>query len=116
MYGLNSVYMDIIHTGGNYMTDGQGISVSTELLLSENPSMTEEQIQDMFSRYLGIHTYHLYPDPLGEYIEHVDCWGKFLSPDTIMILEVPESNSQYDELEAAASYFASQTSCKDLCA
>jgi len=82
-YGLNSIFMDINHTGGNYMTDGHGISISTELVLTENPSMTEEQIQEIFSEYLGIRTYDLYPDPIGEYIEHVDCWGKFLSPDTI---------------------------------
>ena len=110
MYGLNSVYMDIVHAGGNYMTDGLGISASTDLVLSENSDMTEEEIQTMFMNYLGIQTYHIYPDPLGEYIEHIDCWGKFLSPDTIMILEVPESDSQHDDLDAAASYFENETS------
>jgi len=109
--GLTSAYMDINHTGGNYMTDGHGISISTELVLSENPSMTEEQIREMFSEYLGIGTYHLYPDPIGDYIDHVDCWGKFLSPDTIMIIEVSPSHDDYAEIEAAATYFGNQMSC-----
>jgi agmatine/peptidylarginine deiminase len=109
-YGLNSIYMDIKHTGGNYMTEGHGISVSTQLVLTENPTKTEEQIKEMFRDYLGIQTYHLYPDPLGEYIEHVDCWGKYLSPDTIMIIEVDPSHSNYLEIEAAADYFENQTS------
>jgi len=74
-------------------------------------NMTEEQIQEMFSEYLGIRTYDLYPDPIGEYIEHVDCWGKFLSPDTIMIIEVSPSHSYYTEIEATATYFDSQMSC-----
>ena len=110
-YGLNSIYMDIIHSGGNYMTDGHGISASTDLVLSENPSMTEEDVQDMFSEYLGIRTYHLYPDPLGAYIEHIDCWGKFLSEDTVMIVEVDESHSHYDDFEDAATYFSNLMSC-----
>jgi agmatine/peptidylarginine deiminase len=109
-YGLNYIYMDIVASGGNYMTDGYGISASTELILTENPSMTEEEIKEMFAEYLGIGTYHLYPDPLGEYIEHIDCWGKFLSPDTIMIIEVDPSHSNYAEIEAAADYFETQIS------
>jgi len=109
--GLTSVYMDIIHTGGNYMTDGHGISASTDLVLSENPSMTEEDVQDMFSEYLGIGTYHLYPDPLGASIQHIDCWGKFLSPDTIMIVEVDPSHSHYDDFEDAVTYFSNLMSC-----
>jgi len=92
------------------MTDGKGISSSTTLVISENPSMTEQQIKDMFSEYLGIQTYHLYPDPLGEYIQHIDCWGKFLTPDTIMIIEVSSNHSQYSEIEAAATYFSNQIS------
>ena len=93
------------------MTDGHGISASTDLVLTENPSMTEEDVQDMFSEYLGIGTYHLYPDPLGLYIEHIDCWGKFLSPDTVMIVEVDPSHSHYDDFEDAATYFSNLMSC-----
>jgi agmatine/peptidylarginine deiminase len=110
-YGLHSVYMDIISAGGNYMTDGYGISVSTDLILTENPSKTVDQIKAMFNEYLGIETYHLYPDPLGEYIQHIDCWGKFLSPDTIMMIEVSPSHSNYATIEAAADYFSNQISC-----
>jgi agmatine/peptidylarginine deiminase len=109
-YGLNSVYMDLITAGGNYMTDGMGISVSTELVLTENPSKTEMEIKELVRDYLGISKYHIYPDPLGEYIEHVDCWGKYLSPDTIMIIEVSPSHGQYDDIEAAATYFSNQIS------
>ena len=109
-YAMNAVYMDIIHAGGNYMTDGDGISASTTLVFSENPSMTEEEIQDMFAEYLGIQTYHLYPDPLGEYIEHIDCWAKFLSPDSVMVIEVDPSHSNYADIEAAADWFANQVS------
>ena len=103
--------MSLETAGGNYMTDGQGIAISTSLVWEENPGLSHDQINQMVQDYLGITTYHVVPDVNGEYIKHVDCWGKYLSPDTILIREVPSSHSQYDEIEAAVDYFESQTSC-----
>lgn len=104
-------FMSLVTAGGNYMTDGQGIAISTTLVWQENPSYTPEEINQTVSDYLGIHTYYVYPDVNGEYIKHIDCWGKYLAPDVIMIRQVPPSDSQYDEIEAAVDYFESQTSC-----
>jgi len=109
--GISYYYMPIDHTGGNYMTDGHGISVSTDLVWSENPGYSHEEIDELVNDYLGIDTYHVVPDVLNEYILHIDCWAKFLSPDTIMIIEVPHSHSQYDEIEEAVQYFENQTCC-----
>ncbi len=103
--------MDLVTTGGNYMTDGHGTAVSTDLVWSENPDKTPAEIDQMVHDYLGIDTYHVVPDALGEYIQHIDCWAKYLSPETIMIIEVPPSDTQYDEIEAAVAYFEGQTSC-----
>jgi agmatine/peptidylarginine deiminase len=103
--------MPLETAGGNYMTDGQGIAISTTLVWEENPGYTHEQINQMVNQYLGITTYHVVPDVNGQYIKHIDCWGKLLSPDTILIREVPTSHSQYDEIEAAVDYFESQMSC-----
>jgi agmatine deiminase len=103
--------MPLVATGGNYMTDGQGKAISTTLIWDENPGMTHDQINQTVHDYLGISTYYVVPDVNGEYIEHIDCWGKYLSPDTILIRQVPQSHSQYDEIEAAVSYFKNATSC-----
>ena len=102
-YGMN-----LIHTGGNYMTDGMGQSASTTLVEEENPTLTTAQIQQKVHDYLGIETYHLRPDPNNTYIDHIDCWGKFLAPDKILIRKVPTSHPQYDEIEAAAAYWETQ--------
>jgi agmatine deiminase len=107
--GLTSYDMSLVHAGGNYMTDAWGISVSTDLVWEENTNYTHTQIDQMMYDYLGVHTYHVTSDPLGEYIKHVDCWGKYLDVDKILITGVPQSNSQYDEFEAMAQYFAIQT-------
>ena len=111
--GFTLNVLGLVHTGGNYMTDGQGIAISTDLVQTENPGFTSEEISQMMTDVCGIRTYYMVPDVLGEYIEHIDCWAKYLSPDTIMIIEVPPSNPQYDEIEAAVDYFETQLSCYD---
>jgi len=101
--------MNVIHTGGNYMTDGHGISASTTLVWEENPSQTHEEIDEKMQAYLGIETYHVLPDPNGTYIDHIDCWGKFLAPDKILIRAVPSYHPRYQALENMAGYWETQT-------
>lgn len=108
--GIEVYGPDIVHSGGNWMVDGHGIAASTELVWEENPDKTPEDIDQIVSDYLGIHSYHVVPDPNGAYIDHIDCWGKFLAVDRILIREVHASHSQYDEIEAVAQYFENQIS------
>lgn len=97
--------MNLEQTGGNYMTDGYGIAASTDLVYSEN-SVSTTQIATRMNDYLGIGTYHVRPDPLDDYIKHIDCWGKFLDVDKVMIAQVPASDYRYADFEAAAQFFA----------
>jgi agmatine/peptidylarginine deiminase len=104
LYGMN-----LIHTGGNWMDDGLGIGASTTLVQTENPDLTEEEIDTLVWDYLGIHNYMMIDDPLDDYIEHIDCWGKFLDVDKILIGQVPQSDYRYQDYEFIANYFALQT-------
>jgi hypothetical protein len=92
------------------MADGRTVAASTTLVWTENPSKTHAQIAQMAHDYKGVETYHVVPDVNGEYIQHIDCWGKFLAPDKILIRSVPNTHSQYDEIEAAVDYWEQQTS------
>jgi agmatine/peptidylarginine deiminase len=109
--------MDVVHTGGNYMTDFHGKSSSTTLVYEENddinlqnPPITPEEVDSLMNVYLGINTYHVVEDPLGDYIEHIDCWGKFLDVDKVLIGQVPSGDPRYSDFEAVASYFESHNS------
>ncbi|HTX87727.1 MAG TPA: agmatine deiminase family protein [Bacteroidales bacterium] len=108
MMGVPRFGMNVIHTGGNYMCDGMGVAASTTLVEEENPTLTEDQIKQKVHDYLGINTYQIRPDPNNTYIDHIDCWGKFLAPDKILIRKVPPSHPQYSEIEAAAAYWETQ--------
>jgi len=108
--GVNYYKTDLKHTGGNYMTDGMGISASTDIVHTENTNLTQAQIAQIMLNYYGIHTYHVRPDPNNTYIDHIDCWAKYLAPDKILIRSVPNTHPQYNAIEATVAYFAAQTS------
>ncbi len=107
--GINLFGMDVIHTGGNYMCDGMGKAASTDLVVEEN-SISEQEIKNRVHDYLGIDEYFITEDPLHEYIKHIDCWGKFLAPDKVLIGQVPESDWRYEDYEAAANFFKTHNS------
>lgn len=112
-FDIDVFSMPMRHTGGNYMTDGYTSAVSTEHIYEDNwdvLGIPQEDIHTMFDDYLGIENYYLVYDALELYIKHIDCWAKFLSPDKILILEVPESDSRYGKFEEAAEFWANEIS------
>ena len=109
-FGLDVYGMELENAGGNYMCDGNSVGASTDLVFEENPSLTQAQIDQLVLDFLGIETYHITLDPLDDYIKHIDCWGKFLDVDKVLIGQVPASDYRYEDFEFVANYFASQTS------
>lgn len=110
-FDINIYSMPMRHTGGNYMVDGFYAAASTDNIYFDNADelgLTPQQVDDMFEDYLGVTDYYVVNDALGLYIMHIDCWAKFLAPDKILILEVPETHSQYQEFEDAAEFWANQ--------
>ena len=101
LYGMN-----ITNTGGNYMTDGINTAAQTTLVYQENTSQTQQQINQKMNSYMGISNYYVVQDPNNTYIDHIDCWGKFLAPDKVLIRSVPTTHAQYNAIEATANYFA----------
>ena len=110
LWGIPMYGMNLQHTGGNMMEDGRGHGVSDNLVLTENGN-NETNVRNKMRDYLGIDPYHITIDPQGDYIAHVDCWGKYLAPDKILIAQVPASNSHYADYESVANYFATTNCC-----
>jgi len=101
--------MNVIHTGGNYMSDSYGYAASTTIAYTENPDQTPAEVDQKMEDYLGVTDYHVLEDPNNTYIDHIDCWGKYLATNKVLIRSVPANHPQYDEIEATAAYFASLT-------
>ncbi len=109
MYGMR-----LEHTGGNMMEDGRGHGVSDDLVFQENLQdygIDEATVRQRMNDYLGINPYHVTIDPQGDYIAHVDCWGKYLAPDKILIARLPQSNPRYPYYEQVAEYFETTNCC-----
>ena len=106
-YDLPYYGMNIKQTGGNYMTDGINTAAQTQIAYTEN-SNNQSNVNTQMQNYLGITNYHVVQDPNNTYIDHIDCWGKFLAPDKILIRSVPASHPQYNAIEATANYFSQQ--------
>jgi agmatine deiminase len=108
-WGVPYYSMDIVHTGGNYMTDGRGISASTEILWSTNNHNQTHVLQQM-GDFLGIETYYVTIDPQAPGIGHIDTWAKYLDVDKIIIAQVPPNHPHHEKLELVTSYFEQQLS------
>ncbi|HNQ43465.1 MAG TPA: agmatine deiminase family protein, partial [Candidatus Cloacimonadota bacterium] len=103
--GLDYYGMNLTQTGGNYMTDGINTAAQTHIAYSENGN-NQANVNNKMLSYLGVTNYLIVTDPNATYINHIDCWGKFLAPDKVLIRSVPSSHAQYTQIEAAANYFA----------
>ena len=113
-WGIPMYGMRLEHTGGNMMEDGRGHGVSDDLVFQENLQdygINETTVRQRMQDYLGINPYHVTIDPQGDYIAHVDCWGKYLAPDKILIAQLPQSNPRYQYYEQVAEYFETTNCC-----
>ncbi|MBI4879399.1 MAG: agmatine deiminase family protein [Planctomycetes bacterium] len=102
-YGIRYYGMDLIHTGGNYYTDGFGNAWSTRLVYKENPSKTEAEVNQIMADYLGIERY-VTPE-ISYTIEHFDTFGKILAPDSMIWGEFPVNTTPWYYCEAALAYY-----------
>ena len=108
-WGIPVYGMDLEATGGNYMSDGRGIAISTRLTLNENPGFTTAEIDSIMNAYLGIEQFHWLSYIESGGIHHIDCWAKFLSPEKILLREVPVGHAVYTALESNYTYLSSIT-------
>ena len=108
-WGVPVYGMDLTATGGNHMSDGLGMSMSTRLIYDENPGMAPRDVDAMMKDYLGNdYTVLDYIESGG--IHHIDCWAKFLDPTTILIKDVSPGHPSYHLLNARADFLATKTS------
>ena len=108
-WGIPVYGMDIETAGGNYMCDGRGIAMSSRLTLDENTGLTTAEIESMLGAYLGIEQYYPLPYIESGGIHHIDCWAKFLSPEKILLKEVPVGHASYAALEGNYAFLSSIT-------
>jgi len=94
----------LIHTGGNFMCDGQGTAFSSNLVLDENPSQNETQIDATMLNYMGIDRYIKMQTLPYDGIHHIDMHMKLLDEETLLIGQYPQGISDGPQIEANMLY------------
>ncbi len=104
MYGTVTSPNDLIHTGGNFMCDGFGTGFSSNLILNENPSKTEAEIDTIMKNFMGINRYIKFPTLPYDAIHHIDMHIKLIDEETLLVGQYPIGVADGPQIEANLQY------------
>jgi agmatine deiminase len=107
LYEMINSPNDLVHTGGNYMVDGWGTAFSSDLILDENPGMTETEIDNIMQDWMGINRYIKMPTLPYDEIHHIDMHLKLLDEETLLVGEYPSGTADGPQIEANLQYVLS---------
>ncbi|MBK7570155.1 MAG: agmatine deiminase family protein [Bacteroidetes bacterium] len=107
LYETSQAPYDLIHTGGNFMSDGLGTAFSSELVVDENPTHTVAEIDTIMHQFMGIDRYIKMPVLPYDGIHHIDMHMKLLDEETLMIGEYASGVSDGPQIEANLQYVLS---------
>ena len=98
-WGMDYYGTEMIHEGGNMMTDGHGTMMMTSVIFRRNPDMTTEDVNQVYHDYFGQDTVYIlenFPDdPLG----HIDGWAKIMNDTTILVARLDPDDPNYQLVE-----------------
>lgn len=104
LYQTTSAPNRLVHTGGNYMSDGFGNGFSSELVLDENTDKTETEINNIMNSFMGIEPYIKMQTLPYDGIHHIDMHMKLLDEETLLIGEYPQGIADGPQIEANMLY------------
>lgn len=98
---------DLVHIGGNFITDGQGTAFSSQLVVEENApharfnqtARDEAGIDSLMAQFLGIHRYHKLAALPYDPIDHLDMHMKLLNERTLLVGEYPPGIADGPQIE-----------------
>jgi agmatine deiminase len=111
-FSTTTVPTDLVHTGGNFMSDGSGLGFSSELVDEENgpngnhnlTNKTPAQVDSIMKWYHGIEYYVKMTALPYDIINHIDMHMKLLNEQTLLVGEFPVGVSDGPQIESNISY------------
>ncbi|MFN0015718.1 MAG: agmatine deiminase family protein [Saprospiraceae bacterium] len=112
LFGTTTAPEDLVHTGGNFMSDGLGTSFSSRLVLEENAPgnpygvtvKTEAQINSIMADYMGVERYIKMDVLPYDNIHHIDMHMKLLDEETLLFGQYPAGVADGPQIEANIQY------------
>jgi len=107
VYRTDQPPYDLVHTGGNFMSDGFGTAFSSELVDEENgPNgefnitvRTSDGVDAIMQQFMGIGRYVKMQRLLYDNINHIDMHMKLLDEETLLVGEFPAGLSDGPRIE-----------------
>ncbi len=107
LYQTTTAPWNLVHTGGNFMTDGFGTGFSSELVLEENSSAggfginhTPAEVDTIMKQFMGINRYIIMNKLPYDVIHHIDMHMKLLDEETLLVGEYPPGVADGPQIEA----------------
>ncbi len=104
LYETTQSPYSLIHTGGNFMSDGLGTAFSEKLIIEENPDLDEIAIDSIMRVFMGIERYIKIENLPYDGIHHIDMHMKLLDEETLLVGEFPAGVSDGPQIEANIQY------------
>lgn len=104
IYQTTTPPYNLTHTGGNLMIDGHGTAFSSKLILNENATKTEAQIDEIMNKFLGIDRYIKMENLPYDVIHHIDMHIKLLDEETLLVGQYPPGVADGPQIEANLQY------------
>jgi len=104
IYQTTTPPYDLIASGGNFMTDGHGTGFSSKLILNENSGKTEEQINLIMNKFMGLDRYIKMETLPYDQIHHIDMHMKLLDEETLLVGQYPPGIADGPQIEANLQY------------
>ena len=104
LYQMTSGVNSLVNTGGNFMTDGFGTGFASKLILTDNPTKTEAQIDTLMRQFMGINRYIKMNSLPYDGIHHIDMHMKLLDEETLLVGQYPQGVSDGPYIEANLQY------------
>jgi agmatine deiminase len=79
--------MGLYYSGGNFQPGRERSAITTSLVFTDNPSLSQQQIADLYSAYQGIDTLHVFPRLPG-YVDgtgHIDMWMYLVDARNVIV-------------------------------
>ncbi len=114
LYQTTTPPWDLVHTGGNFMTDGFGTGFSSKLILDDNlpaagfnVNHTPAEIDTIMKYFMGINRYIRMDKLPYDQIHHIDMHMKLIDEETIVMGEYPPGVADGPQIEANLLYVIS---------
>lgn len=97
--------------GGNYISDGQGTGFVGDIIFSDNPFLTENQVEKRLKQLLGLNELIILKSQItrlnkgGDGTGHIDMFSKILDNDNVLVGQWSSNDPNYQIVEENVQKF-----------